>query len=433
MTPHGESGASRSSCRSAPWLGQRGFAGHPRRARRADPPGEYLPSLLAARSRAGPPAGRVASLHGLAARDSHRLRRLPGFQLERTAQGDRRRRDVSFASGRLVAFSSLRKAPWKRRSDWARTSSWRSMNAPSIRRIGRGRGVDGIDAALGAAQQEIFRAAQARSAVGQDHVGPDVRAGEPARQASKSPGTAETALGRAGEDTCPYDAAQALFGIVQGGMDPALRKESAERTVEIGFPGYAIGGLSVGEPRSLTREIVRSYLAASSRGQAALSHGSGHARGNRRICQSGSRHDGLRPAHAGGAARPAVYLRGQRFRSNRPDTPPIAARSTLPAAAGSAPRYSRAYFRHLYASNEVLAQVLNTVHNLSFYLDTMRSVRHSIALGKRAQFLSGEQSRSKSIARHPRSCLKRRNLRPEEARNPAVKMHRARTRRWASC
>ena len=53
-------------------------------------------------------------------------------------------------------------------------------------------------------------------------------------------------------------ATQALFGIVQGGMDRELRRESAERTVEIGFPGYAIGGLSVGEPRALTREIVES-------------------------------------------------------------------------------------------------------------------------------------------------------------------------------
>ena len=53
---------------------------------------------------------------------------------------------------------------------------------------------------------------------------------------------------------------QSLFGIVQGGMDRTLRKESAERTVEIGFPGYAIGGLSVGEPRELTREIVESTL-----------------------------------------------------------------------------------------------------------------------------------------------------------------------------
>ena len=56
------------------------------------------------------------------------------------------------------------------------------------------------------------------------------------------------------------DATQSLFGIVQGGMDRALRKESAERTIEIGFPGYAIGGLSVGEPRELTREIVESTL-----------------------------------------------------------------------------------------------------------------------------------------------------------------------------
>ena len=62
-------------------------------------------------------------------------------------------------------------------------------------------------------------------------------------------------------------------------------------------------------------------------------------------------------------------------------------RSMPNAAAGCVRRYSRAYLRHLYASNEVLAQVLNTVHNLSFYLDTMRAVRHSIALGRGARFL----------------------------------------------
>src|SRR5437660_5880372 len=58
----------------------------------------------------------------------------------------------------------------------------------------------------------------------------------------------------------PGDPTQSLFGIIQGGMDRELRKESAERTLEIGFPGYAIGGLSVGEPRELTREIVESTL-----------------------------------------------------------------------------------------------------------------------------------------------------------------------------
>ncbi len=58
-------------------------------------------------------------------------------------------------------------------------------------------------------------------------------------------------------------------------------------------------------------------------------------------------------------------------------------------------RYSRAYLRHLYASNEVLAQVLNTIHNLSFYLDTMRAVRHSIRLGEGPRVLSELWSRPK--------------------------------------
>ena len=59
-------------------------------------------------------------------------------------------------------------------------------------------------------------------------------------------------------------------------------------------------------------------------------------------------------------------------------------------------RYSRAYLRHLYRSNEVLAQVLNTLHNLSFYLDTMRAVRHSICAGRGARSLSEVWSRAKS-------------------------------------
>ena len=90
-------------------------------------------------------------------------------------------------------------------------------------------------------------------------------------------------------------------------------------------------------------------------------------------------------AYPGGAARLAVHLRREGFRSNRPATRPMPGRSTRTCGCRVCPRYSRAYLRHLYAANEVLAQVLNTVHNLSFYLDTMRSVRHSIALGNRAR------------------------------------------------
>src|SRR5438094_947155 len=91
------------------------------------------------------------------------------------------------------------------------------------------------------------------------HVGPDVhvRAGEPG-----SPKFAEQSSAGRACTTVPTHSGetQALFGIIQGGMDRALRKESAERTIEIGFDGYAIGGLSVGEPRKLTREIVEATI-----------------------------------------------------------------------------------------------------------------------------------------------------------------------------
>src|ERR1019366_262473 len=132
---------------------------------------------------------------------------------------------------------------------------------------------------------------------------------------------------------------QTLFGIVQGGMFPDLRRESAQRTVELDFPGYAIGGLSVGEPRSMTYEM----------GAAAM-----------RVLPE----DNARYATEDGPLDPNCACR-------------VCA------------RYSRAYLRHLYASNELLAQVLNTVHNLAYYLDTMRKVRQAILLGEFASFLSG--------------------------------------------
>src|SRR3989442_11389599 len=98
---------------------------------------------------------------------------------------------------------------------------------------------------------------------GRGHVGtaaPSCPGAHRRRDASAT----ETELRAAGRVRTPAptcsDHTQTLFGIVQGGMDPVLRKESAERTIEIGFPDYAIGGLSVGEPRKLTREIVEATI-----------------------------------------------------------------------------------------------------------------------------------------------------------------------------
>jgi queuine tRNA-ribosyltransferase len=187
------------------------------------------------------------------------------------------------------------------------------------------------------------------------------------------------------------DETQALFGIVQGGMDAALRKESAERTVEIGFPGYAIGGLSVGEPRAVTREIVEATLRHLPAAKPRYLMGVGTPEEIVQYANAGvDMMDCVLPTRAARhgllfTSEGKISIKQARFASDQ---------GPLDANCGCrvCQRYSRAYLRHLYAANEVLAQVLNTVHNLSFYLDTMRSVRHSIALGNRAQLLSGEQS-----------------------------------------
>ncbi len=184
---------------------------------------------------------------------------------------------------------------------------------------------------------------------------------------------------------------QALFGIVQGGMDAALRKESAERTLEIGFPGYAIGGLSVGEPRALTREIVEATLEHLPADQPRYLMGVGTPEEIVEYANSGiDMMDCVLPTRAARhgllfTSQGRISIKQARFAADQgPLDPKCGCRVCR--------RYSRAYLRHLYAANEVLAQVLNTVHNLSFYLDTMRSVRHSIALGNRAQLLSGDRS-----------------------------------------
>ena len=187
---------------------------------------------------------------------------------------------------------------------------------------------------------------------------------------------------------------QALFGIVQGGMDPALRKESAERAIEIGFPGYAIGGLSVGEPRSLTREVVEATLQHLPVDKPRYLMGVGTPEEIAEYASLGvDMMDCVLPTRAARhgllfTSEGKISIKQARFAS---DQGPL----DVNCGCRVCRRYSRAYLRHLYACNEVLAQVLNTVHNLSFYLDTMRAVRHSIALGNKAQFPSGEQSRAK--------------------------------------
>jgi queuine tRNA-ribosyltransferase len=167
---------------------------------------------------------------------------------------------------------------------------------------------------------------------------------------------------------------QALFGIVQGGMDASLRRESAERTIDIGFPGYAIGGLSVGEPRELTRDIVLSTLEHLPSDQPRYLMGVGTPDEIAQYAQSGvDMMDCVLPTRAARhgllfTSEGKVSIKQARYAQDD---------SALDPACDCrvCQRYSRAYLRHLYAANELLAQVLNTVHNLHYYLSTMRTVR----------------------------------------------------------
>ncbi|MGA3054325.1 MAG: tRNA guanosine(34) transglycosylase Tgt [Candidatus Korobacteraceae bacterium] len=181
---------------------------------------------------------------------------------------------------------------------------------------------------------------------------------------------------------------QTLFGIVQGGMFPDLRRESAQRTVEIDFPGYAIGGLSVGEPRSMTHEMVQTAMRFLPEDKPRYLMGVGTPEEIVHYVAMGvDMMDCVLPTRAARhgllfTSQGRLAIKNARYAT---DDGPLDPNCACRVCA----RYSRAYLRHLYASNELLAQVLNTVHNLAYYLDTMRKVRQAIILGEVANFLSG--------------------------------------------
>ncbi len=181
---------------------------------------------------------------------------------------------------------------------------------------------------------------------------------------------------------------QTLFGIVQGGMFPDLRRESAQRTVELDFPGYAIGGLSVGEPRPMTYEMVDNAIRFLPGDKPRYLMGVGTPEEIVHYVAMGvDMMDCVLPTRAARhgllfTSEGRITIKNARFAS---DEGPLDPNCGCKVCA----RYSRAYLRHLYASNELLAQVLNTIHNLAYYLDTMRKVRQAIKLGEFATFLSG--------------------------------------------
>jgi queuine tRNA-ribosyltransferase len=183
----------------------------------------------------------------------------------------------------------------------------------------------------------------------------------------------------------------ALFGIVQGGMYADLRRESAERTVELDFSGYAIGGLSVGESRAKTMEMIAAVLELLPKDKPRYVMGVGYPEEIVQYAAMGvDMMDCVLPTRAARhgllfSSEGRINIKNARYAQDQgPADPKCACRVCA--------RYTRAYLRHLFVSAEPLAGVLNTVHNLAFYLDTMRSVRHAITLGDLSGILSGSVS-----------------------------------------
>ena len=214
--------------------------------------------------------------------------------------------------------------------------------------------------------------------------GSNKEVGEPASAAKGEPGDFSLSAplkSRPSLKHSEFEGRQSLFGIVQGGMYPDLRKGSAERLLEMDFPGYAIGGLSVGEPRELTREIIAATLPLLPKEKPRYVMGVGYPEEIVEYAAMGvDMMDCVLPTRAARhgllfTSEGRLNIKNARFA--RDQEPPDPKCGCLVCS-----RYTRAYLRHLFVSGEPLAGVLNTLHNLAHYLDTMRSVRHAIKIGE---------------------------------------------------
>jgi queuine tRNA-ribosyltransferase len=173
---------------------------------------------------------------------------------------------------------------------------------------------------------------------------------------------------------------QAQFGIVQGGVSRALRTESVQATVDVGFEAYAIGGLSVGEPPDVTWDIVGHTAPQLPRDRPRYLMGSGMPDDLIECVARGvDLFDCVLPTRNARngqliTKRGLISIKNARYAEDLAPPDPDCGCYTCQ-------RFSRAYLRHLFIAGEMAAATLNTLHNLYFYLDTMRVVREAIILG----------------------------------------------------
>ena len=172
----------------------------------------------------------------------------------------------------------------------------------------------------------------------------------------------------------------ALFPIVQGSMYSDLRTACAERLLELDAPGYAIGGLSVGEPRDLSQEMVAVTAPILPRDRPRYVMGVGMPEELPQYVAHGiDMMDCVLPTRN---ARNG-YLFTSQGKVMIKQAQYIEDESPLDPACGcyTCRTFTRAYLRHLFQSGEILFSILATLHNVGYFLDTMRRIRHAILIG----------------------------------------------------
>jgi len=192
---------------------------------------------------------------------------------------------------------------------------------------------------------------------------------------------------------------QALFGICQGGIYPALRKRGVEEITGIGFDGYALGGLSVGEPKEIMMEIVEGITPLLLEDKPRYLMGVGMPEDIVACVYHGiDMFDCVIPTRCARNGllftnREKIVIKNARYSDD--DSPLDSSCDCYTCR-----YYSRAYLRHLFMAREILAMILNTIHNIRYYMHLLEMIRQAIRNGQYADFKSNF-ARSQSIGDQP--------------------------------
>jgi queuine tRNA-ribosyltransferase len=202
----------------------------------------------------------------------------------------------------------------------------------------------------------------------------------PATRAYVAESTARSSRWAARCKAARTDDSAALFGIVQGGMEKQLRQQSIENLLETGFDGYALGGLSVGESADVMYQVMDWSLPLLPQDRPRYVMGVGTPENLvEAVSRGADMFDCVMPTR--NARNGVLFTRFGKISIKQArfieDEMPIDPECSCYVCRN----YSRAYLRHLYQSNEILASVLNTTHNLYYYLQLMQDMRDAISAG----------------------------------------------------